>query len=70
MEMFNSDGLDFIGWFHRKDLVQIHQNIPYFNLKIYFLIYKNQILSEKGYFLGFFLQFFQVTLKVFRFYKF
>ena len=33
--------------FHRKDLVQIYQNKPYFNFKIYFCIHKNQFLGEK-----------------------
>ena len=58
-------------WFHRKDLVQIYQNIPYFTLKKYFFNYKNQFLRKIWIFSGFFFQFFfQITSKVHRFSKF
>ena len=31
----------------RSYLVQIYQNIPYFNFEKYFFIYKNKLLGEK-----------------------
>ena len=43
-----------------------YTNIPYFNLKKYFFIYKNKFLGEKLITLGFF---FQNTSKLWRFYK-
>ena len=59
-------------WFHRKDLVQIYQNIPYFKLKIYFFIHKNKCLCEtmKMFMISLQLIFFQFTSKFQQFCKF
>ena len=38
---FDRNGHFEFWWFHRKDLVQIYQNIPFFELKILFYLYKS-----------------------------
>ena len=59
-----------IWWFHRKDLVQIYQNIQYFKFKKYVSIYKKSFLMWKMKFFRFFFAFFfQISSKIWRFYK-
>ena len=51
--------------FHRKDLAEIYQNIPYYNSKQYFFIKKNQFSCIKWDFLVFFYAVFFILLPKF-----